>query len=138
MEELIVNAKIENLPVVTEFIEGFIESHDGNMKSMMQISVATDEIFSNIAMYAYKDSDSDSPKDVFIQISVDADGIITLIFKDNGIAFNPLETKDPDITLSADERSIGGLGIFITKKTMDSVSYERVGDSNILTITKQI
>ena len=63
---------------------------------------------------------------------------VTFRMADKGIPFDPLKKPDPDITLSAEEREIGGLGIFITKKTMDTVSYAYENGENVLTMTKKI
>ena len=88
----------------------------------------------NIALYAY------APETGKADITFDVDkekkeAVIT--FRDKGVAFNPLEKQDPDVTQSAEERQIGGLGIYIVKKTMDQVTYERVNDENVLTIVKK-
>ena len=105
------------------------------MKSSMGICVAVEEIFVNIASYAYPDGDGNAS----LSFGFDEnERLMTLIIKDNGVPFNPLEKAEPDITLSADEREIGGLGIFITKKTMDTVSYAYENGENILTMTKKI
>jgi len=104
------------------------------MGTQMQIELAVDEIFTNICMYAY------APKTGNAVISVDTDtpGIVTLKFSDTGIPYNPLEKEDPDTTLSASERKIGGLGIYLVKKSMDGMSYEYKDGHNILTLVKRI
>ena len=105
------------------------------MKEMMQIDVAVEEIFVNIAHYAYK---PDVGKAV-VSASMDSDhAIISVSFEDTGTPFNPLAKEDPDVTLSAAERKIGGLGIFMVKKSMDNVHYERKDGKNILTLVKRI
>ena len=100
---------------------------------MNKIDLAIEEIFVNIAHYAY------NPKvgETWISASF-TDNVLTVIFKDKGKPFNPIAKEDPDITLSAEERDIGGLGIFLTKKFMDSVDYEYKDEHNILTIRKKI
>ena len=103
------------------------------MKLSMQISVCVEEIFTNIARYAY----SEKEEDVTLGISYSEDELI-MRFTDHGMPFDPLMKKDPDVTLSAEERDIGGLGIFIVKKTMDDVHYEYKNGKNILTIRKKI
>lgn len=133
MLEKIVDAKDEQLLDVREFVEAELEKHEASMKVINQISLAIEEIFVNIAHYAYKDETGK----VTIKLSI-KDDICTLIFIDSGIAFNPLAKADPDITLSADERKIGGLGIFMVKKLMDSVVYKYENDQNILKIQKKI
>ena len=101
----------------------------------MAICVAVEEIFINIANYAYGDKTGNASLSFRFN---ENERIMTLVIKDNGIPFNPLEKAEPDITLSADDREIGGLGIFITKKTMDTVSYSYENGQNILTMTKKI
>lgn len=128
-----VDATGENLAVVTERIDTLLEQNDCSPKAQMQIDLALEEIFVNIANYAYGDNVGKA------EISAEVnDGELTLIIKDSGTPYNPLEKEDPDITLSAEEREIGGLGIFLTKKTMDSVSYIYENGQNVLTIKKKI
>lgn len=134
MERITVPANISNLPDVISSIEAFLEQMDCPIKAQTQIEVAVDEVFTNIASYAYDGSDG--------LVTIDADMLegeegIKLTFIDQGKAYNPLEKEDPDITLSAEERPIGGLGIFIVKKTMDDVVYSYENDSNILSIIKR-
>ena len=105
------------------------------MKTQMAVCVAIEEVFVNIAHYAYPDGEGD----VVFGIGYDEDSKkVTFRMSDKGVPFNPLEKPDPDITLSAEERGIGGLGIFITKKTMESVSYAYENNENILTMIKTI
>ena len=135
MKEKIFTAKKETLPEVMAFTEECLESFDCPMKSSMAICVAVEEIFVNIASYAYPDGNGNAS---FAFGFDENERLMTLVIKDSGVPFNPLEREEPDITLSADEREIGGLGIFITKKTMDTVSYEYKNGDNILTMTKKI
>ena len=131
--ELTIDAKIENLDEVIDFVDGFLEEMDCPMKTMTQIDVAVEEIFVNIAHYAYGACEGDA------HISItDEDGVAEITFKDNGTPYDPLSRPDPDTTLSAEERQIGGLGIYIVKKTMDSVSYEYRDGFNVFTIRKTI
>ena len=98
--------------------------------------VVVDEIFSNIVKYGFKNNDSDNY--VIIDLDIDTDNRnIKVVFKDNGVPFNPLEKDDPNVSLSAEERNEGGLGIFIVKKMMDKVYYEYRDNNNILTIEKK-
>lgn len=130
MDSLVIMANAENLDAVLDFVNE--RSSDCPIKVRTQIAIAVDEIFSNIANYAY----NPDVGPVMVHIEVDKD--ITIIFQDIGVAYNPLDKKDPDITLSAEEREIGGLGIFMVKNIMDSVEYRREGDKNILTIKKSL
>ena len=135
MKEKVFTAKKETLPEVIGFAEECLESFECPMKSAMAVCVAVEEIFVNIASYAYTDGDGNAT----LAFGFDEnERLMTLVIKDSGVPFNPLERAEPDISLSADEREIGGLGIFITKKTMDTVSYTYENGNNILTMTKKI
>ena len=133
MKEITLDATIENVRTLTDLIDEWLESLDCSMKAQMQIDVAIDEIFSNIANYAYKEGAG------LATVSYDfSDGKAVISFKDSGTKFNPLEKEEPDVSLSVEEREIGGLGIFIVKKTMDEVKYAYVDGENVLTIVKTI
>lgn len=128
-------AKTESLSDVISYVEQTLQSFQCPLKIQMSICVAVEEIFINIAHYAYPKSTGY----MTMHISFDEKSrIITFRITDKGIHFNPLKKPDPDITLSAQEREIGGLGIFIAKKTMDSLSYTYVNNENILTMIKKI
>ncbi len=130
------HASIADIPAVTEFIEGELEKLECPMKSVIQINVAVDEIYSNIAKFAYRESGS-GPAKVTLK-SFENPRRVHIIFEDNGTPYNPLTKEDPDTTLSAEERDIGGLGIFMVKKTMDDMKYKYENNTNILTIVKNI
>lgn len=135
MREITVKALNSNVDKVVDFVNLQLESFECNVKAQLQIDVAIDELFSNIANYAYEDIEGDAT------ISVDFDSdtrIVSIMFIDSGIPYNPLDKDDPDVTLSAEEREIGGLGIFLVKKSMDAMEYEYKDNKNILTITKKI
>ena len=128
-------AKTESLPDLLGFVEETLEGFECPMKIQMAICVAIEELFVNVAHYAYPESDGD----MTLHISFDKESRdITFRMTDKGIPFDPLNKSDPDITLSADEREIGGLGIFIVKKTMDSLIYAYENGENILTMIKKI
>lgn len=115
------------------FVEGELEKLQCSMKEVMQITVCVEEMFVNVAHYAYDGEDGE------ITLSIDGEkGKVTLTFTDEGKPFDPLAKEDPDITLSADDRQIGGLGIFMVKKSMNEVYYERKDKKNIFTMSKQI
>lgn len=123
----------EKLHEVLAFTEGELEKRDCNMKTLMMISVMVEEIFVNIASYAYKNNKGNAT------IIMDfEDDKVYMEFVDSGVEFNPLEKEDPDITLSAEERDIGGLGIYMVKKTMKDVKYERKNNENHLSFRKSI
>ena len=132
--ELTLPAQTERLPEVLAFVEEQLEEADCPMKAQMQISVATEEVYVNIASYAYAPGSGMAT----IRLELTQEPAVVLTFIDSGIAFNPLEKEDPNVNLPAEERQIGGLGIFMTKKTMDEVRYERAGDRNVLTLIKRI
>ena len=128
-------ATVENLPRVIGFLEKHLEEADCSLRAQMQITVAAEEIFVNIAHYAYATDTGEVT--VRAEISEDpAEASITFI--DRGIPFDPLAKPDPDITLPAEERDPGGLGIYMTKMTMDDVRYEYRDGRNILTLVKKI
>ena len=135
MKEKIFSARKEVLGDVIAFTEECLESFECPMKSTMAICVAVEEIFVNIASYAYGDGTGEAALSFGFD---EKERLMTLVVSDEGIPFNPLEREDPDITLSAADRDIGGLGIFITRKTMDTVSYRNENGRNILTMTKKI
>ncbi len=132
IKSLTVDAKAENLETVTDFVDSFLSENDCPMKTQMQVNIAIDEVFHNIVSYAYTDKKGD------IEIQIDSDGPVklVLIFKDKGQPFDPLKNTDPDVTLSSEEREVGGLGIFMVKKLMDVVSYDYKDGTNILTLEK--
>lgn len=130
-----VDAEVANIDNVTEFINAELSAADCSKKAMIQIDVAIDEIFSNIANYAYKETHGIATVSIgFTENPKTA--VIT--FKDSGVPYDPTKKEDPDTTLSADERQIGGLGIFMVKKSMDDMIYEYKNGENVLTIKKSI
>jgi sigma-B regulation protein RsbU (phosphoserine phosphatase) len=128
-------AKTEVLSDVLGFVDRNLEKCKCPMKIQMAVCVAIEEVFVNIANYAYGDGEGD----MTLGIGFNAESReITFRMTDEGVPFDPLKKPDPDITLSAEERDIGGLGIFITKKTMDSLEYVYENGKNILTMVKKI
>lgn len=135
MKELTIDATIQNIAAVTAFVDEQLESLSCPMKTQLQVDVAIDELFGNIANYAY------NPKTgaATVRVEVTENPLAVVItFIDNGVPYDPLAKEDPDITLTAEERQAGGLGIYMVKKTMDGVSYEYKDGQNILTIKKNI
>ena len=133
--EINVKASLENLQEVIAFVDGFVEELGASMKAQMQIDVAVEEIFVNIASYAYAPDTGDAT----IKIGKDPENNkVFITFVDSGKPYNPLEKEDPDITLSAEERGVGGLGIFMVKKSMDDMRYEYKDGQNIVTIMKKL
>ena len=133
MKELTIAATVENIGTVTDFVNEHLESYDCPMKAQVQIDIAIDELFGNIAHYAYNPETGDAT----VRVEVVEDPLSVIItFIDNGMPYDPLAQSDPDITLSAEEREIGGLGIYMVKKTMDDITYEYKDGQNILKIKK--
>ena len=133
--ELEVEAVPGNLGEVLAFIEERLEGSDCPTKTLMEISVAAEEIFANIAYYAY------APGTGKAAVRVDVSGdpaCVTITFMDHGMPYDPLEKDDPDVSLPADDRPIGGLGVFLVKRTMDDVRYEYKDGQNILTLKKNL
>ena len=128
-------AQIEALSDILGFVDLMLEKYECPMKIQTAICVAIEEVFVNVARYAYENGEGD----VTLGIGFDKESRnITFRMRDKGVPFDPLKKPDPDITLSAEEREIGGLGIFITKKTMDTVEYTYENGENTLTMIKKI
>ena len=135
MKELNITATIENIETVTAFVNEQLEAYDCPMKAQMQIDIAIDELFGNIAHYAYNPEVGNAT----VRVEVVEDPLAVIItFIDNGIPYDPLAKEDPNIKLSAEERQIGGLGIYMVKKTMDEITYEYKDGQNILAIKKKL
>lgn len=133
MDELTIEATVENLPEATEFVTAALEEMDCPLKVVMQMELVIEEIFVNVASYAYRPDVGN----VTIRKSFDDEPrALNLTFIDSGCPYNPLEHKDPDTTLDADKREIGGLGIFLIKKNVDAITYERNDGKNILSVKK--
>ena len=135
MKELTLEAKVANLQQVLDFVDENLTSMRCPMKILMQIDVAVEEIFVNVASYAY------TPNTGSVTIRMDLQEkprAVVITFIDSGIPYNPLAKEDPDVSLSAEERSIGGLGIFMVKKTMDKMEYEYTDKKNVLKMYKNI
>ena len=135
MKTLKVDAKVNKLNKVLSFINDVLSAYGCSVRDTMQINVAVEELFVNISLYAYPSGSGSAT----ISISVLDDpktAEITLI--DSGVPFDPLEKEEPDISLNAKEREIGGLGIYMVRKTMDELTYENVDGCTITTIRKKI
>ena len=131
MRSLEIKATVENLDTVIAFIDEQLEVADCPMKTQMQIELAVEEIFVNIAHYAY------APETGMAVIGIDISGGRAVItFEDSGVPYDPLAKPDPDTTLAAEDRDFGGLGIFMVKKSMDDVRYEYREGKNTLTLKK--
>ncbi|MBQ3841792.1 MAG: ATP-binding protein [Ruminiclostridium sp.] len=135
MKELTIEATPENVDTVIEFVDEQLEAYGCGMRAQMAIDVAVDELFANIAHYAY------NPDTGYATVRVDVlkDPLsVEITFIDHGKQYDPLAKEDPDTTLALEDRPIGGMGIFIVKKSMDEITYEYKDGKNILTIKKNI
>ena len=135
MSKIIVTATTDNLPSVLEFIDEQLEAADCGIKVQMQLDIAVEELYVNIAHYAY----DPEPGEAEIRFEIKEDPRrAEITFIDSGIPYDPVAKPDPDVTLSAADRSIGGLGIYLAKKNTDSMVYKREEEKNTLIITKNI
>ena len=134
-DELDIEAITENLPRVAAFVDSHLEAISCPTKAQMQIGVAVEEIFVNIANYAYHPDRGNAT----VRVEVSENPVcVTITFVDHGVPYDPLAKEDPDVTLSAEDRDVGGLGIFMTKQIMDDVAYEYRDGQNILTLKKNL
>lgn len=126
-------ARVERLSEVLAFLDGHLEEADCPMKSMMQLDIAVEELYVNIASYAY----TPIPGPAEIRLEIEEGPTAAVTFIDQGVPYDPTAKEDPDVSAPVEERQIGGLGIFMVKKSMDDMTYERVDGKNILTIRKK-
>ena len=135
MPKIVLSAKIENIEKAVDFVNGVLENAGCSMRDQIQIDVAVDELMSNVAQYAY----ANGKGDITISIEIlDDPRRAVIVLADEGMPYDPLKKEDPDITLSAEKRKIGGLGIFIVKQTADRMTYEHKDNKNIVTIEKRL
>ena len=132
---MIIPAALDRLDEVLAPIDAALDKLECPMKIQMMIDLAVEEVFVNIAHYAYAPDAGDA--EILVRTDEET-GTIEIEFRDSGIPFDPLAKPDPDVTLSAEERKIGGLGIYLVKKNMDAVTYRRQDGQNILTLTKKV
>ena len=135
MKELDIEATLENLDKVMAFVDEELEAVGCSMKAQMQIDIAVEEVYVNIAHYAY----NPVVGGVTIRVMIEQDPLaVVLTFIDEGQPYDPLAKEDPDVTLAAEDRQIGGLGIFLIRQIMNRVEYQRIDGKNILTLGKQL
>ncbi|MCQ2498072.1 MAG: ATP-binding protein [Lachnospiraceae bacterium] len=132
-EEKIFRAEISEFESANDFLNEFLEKNDCPMKIAINVSVAFEELFVNVASYAYPEGSGDVKVTLVFE-----NNRVSVTLADKGIEYNPLIKEDPDVTLNADERPIGGLGIFMVKKMMDDISYEYADGENRITFAKGI
>ncbi len=136
MKEITLEAKVENLEKVLAFVDEILSVYDCPMKTQIQIDVAVEEIFVNIAHYAY--TPNVGMAEIQTEVSGEDPRCFSITFIDSGIPYDPLKKEDPDITLTAEERQIGGLGIYMVKQSMDEVDYKHENGKNIFTLKKYL
>lgn len=132
--KIVVPADMDHLDDVMDSLHGILEGGCVDENLQMKVELAVEEMYTNIASYAYKGGKGDAEVDCILS---DDPREVTIVFTDGGLPYNPLEKDDPDVTLKAEDRQIGGLGIFLTKKFMDDIAYEYKDGKNILTIKKK-
>ena len=135
MNEITIEAKKENLPIVEAFAEKILDGANCQLANQMRIMISIEEIFVNIANYAY--APGTGSMTMSMDVREDAREVV-ITFVDRGIPYDPLAKEDPDVTLSAEERQIGGLGIFMVKQSMDDLQYQYRNGQNILTLKRDI
>ncbi len=135
MKTLKLKAELDNLQDTLAFVDEFLESVDCPMRVQLQIDVAVEELYVNVASYAYAPDTGDIEVRIWFE---EAKREVAISFIDSGVPYNPVEKRDPDTSLSAEERQIGGLGIFMVKKSMDSLEYRYEDNQNIVTIRKKL
>lgn len=133
-EALHIKNELGELEKLNKFLEQTAKHHHLGGPSLMQFKLALEEVVTNVILYAYPEEKN---KDIDIQLAFENGALVTNII-DSGIAFNPVEKADPDVSLPTDERPIGGLGIYLAKQLMTEVKYNRSGDKNILFMRKEI
>ena len=135
IKKMVVEAKVENLASVNEFVEEILQPLNCSMKIQMQLELAVEEIFVNIANYAYGENTGKA----FITGRILENPLrLELVFMDEGTPYNPLERKDPDLEQKMEDRAIGGLGIYLVKKNVEEIAYSYQEGKNVLTLCKHI
>lgn len=130
------DAKVNELPNVISFVEGELEKYEFSLKIISKFNLVVEELFINIASYAYKENESGKCK-IIIEYDKEKQEV-KISFEDNGIKFNPLEKEDPDTNFEIQDMQIGGLGIYIVKESMDNVEYKYENNKNILILSKNV
>ncbi len=135
IKKLVLEAKVENLTIVNEFVEEILQPLNCSMKIQMQLELAVEEIFVNIANYAYGESTGKA----FITGRILENPLrLELVFMDEGTPYNPLAREDPDLEQKMEDRAIGGLGIYLVKKNVEEIAYSYQEGKNVLTLCKHI
>ena len=131
---LVLPNDIETIPQLNEFIDSVAEEVGLEMSLTMSLNLALEEAVVNVMEYAYPEGQKGN---VEIEVTADQEWM-TFVIADTGIAFDPTMKEDADTTLSAEERPIGGLGIFLVRQLMDVIDYKRQDNKNVLTLQKKL
>jgi anti-sigma regulatory factor (Ser/Thr protein kinase) len=133
-KQLTLHNDVQQIELLADYIDSIADAAGIDPSLTMSLNLALEEAVTNVIMYAYPEG-TDGTVDIITEVN---DGLLTFIIKDSGKAFDPTQKEDADVTLSAEERSIGGLGIFLVRQIMDSVDYQRIDNQNILTLKKKL
>lgn len=133
-KQLTITNQLGQLELVATFVEEMCEEMGWGTELVFNLNLVLEEAMTNVIMYAHPEG---GEHDIVLEARHD-DGLLSLTVKDDGIAFDPTEVPEADVTLSAEERPIGGLGIFLIRQIMDGVCYERIDGQNVLTMTKKL
>ena len=134
MPRLVFTAKLENLLAMMRLITEQAQAVGFEEKKINQIQLAAEEVLANVINYAYPDKSGE----VEINLTPEPSKQLEIEISDSGIAFNPLDLPEPDISAPMEKRQIGGLGVYLLRKLMDEVRYKREGERNILTFIKKV
>ena len=127
--------EVEEISKLEGYIKEIASSAGIDPSLAMSLNLALEEAVTNVVLYAYPEGQT-GEADILTTV---ADGVMTIVISDSGVPFDPTkDAKEADITLSAEERPIGGLGVFLVKEIMDTVSYQRTDGKNVLTLTKAL
>lgn len=137
VKQIETKASLENFETILAEVEGLLTETGCPMDMLYDLNISFEEIFVNIASYAYSQGDGDGMIRILMEIQENPYKVL-IKFRDTGIPYNPLEKEDPNIDLPGEERPIGGLGIFFVKNMMDEVIYEYQNGENVLTIAREV
>ena len=125
---------LSELDKLCEQLEKFGQSLGLSKKCIFEINLALDELFTNIISYGFGDDDEH-----LIEVTITPQNeTLCLCIEDDGVPFNPVDAKEPDLECTVEDCKIGGLGIHLIRNLMDEICYKRCGDKNVLTLKKNI
>ena len=133
-KQLTLHNDVQQITLLADYIDAIADEASLDPALTMSLNLALEEAVSNVILYAYPEG-TDGTVDIVTTV---VNGILTFVISDTGVAFDPTQKEEADITLSVEERPIGGLGIFLVRQIMDTVDYERRDGHNILTLTKKL